>query len=186
MISLLERYNDELERILDRFHKDRDGIHIDQSDDVRFRQMTLELRDLFDDAFADGRRHSQVLIEYFNDSISNYVGSPSLRGVENVKGVVASALARVKRNPLALKTAALEAKARGEKDPEVLTTLADRLHGVVHQLRERREGRPTLDVQDAYDVQDLFYALLKIYFEDIRKKRRMDADLRRWSLTVVM
>ena len=170
MTSLLERYDDELGGILGRFRKDRDGIHIDQNDDARFRQMTLELRDIFDDAFVDGHRHSQVPIEYFNDSISNFIGSPSFRGVESVKSVVASALARVKRNPLALKTVALEAKARGEKDPDVVTTLADRLHGVIRQLRERRNGRPTLDVQDEYDVQDLFYALLKIYFEDIRKE----------------
>jgi hypothetical protein len=170
MVASLERYKDELDGILLRFSKDRDGIHISQKDDARFRELALELRDLFDDEFVDGHRHSQPLIEYFNDSISNYIGSPSYRGVENVKGVVVSALARVQRNPLVLKKIALRAKASGVKDPDVVVTLAERLHAVVRQLRERREGRPTLDVVDEYDVQDLFHALLTIYFDDIRKE----------------
>jgi len=40
----------------------------------------------------------------------------------------------------------------------------------VRQMRERHEQRPTLDEADEYDVQDLFHALLTIYFDDIRKE----------------
>ena len=36
------------------------------------------------------------------------------------------------------------------------------------QLRNRREERPTLDVNDEYDVQDLMHALLRLYFDDVR------------------
>jgi hypothetical protein len=170
MLALLGRYKSELESILSRFSKTRDGIHIHPDDNARFRELALELRDLFDDTFVDSPRYTRPLLTYFNDSISNYLGSPSYRGVESVKGVVASALARVRRNPLALKTAALETQARGSKDPDVILTLAERLHGVVRRLRARRQGRPTLDVADEYDVQDLFHALLTIYFDDIRKE----------------
>ncbi len=170
MIAILDRYKGELNDILSRFSKDRDGIHINRNDDARFREMVLELRDLFDDAFVDGRRYTQPLLAFFNDSISNYIGSPSYHGVENVRGLVASALIRVQRNPLALKKVALKAKASGAKDSEVVVTLAERLHLVVRQLRERRETRPTLDVVDEYDVQDLFHALLTIYFDDVRKE----------------
>ncbi len=160
-IAMLERYKCELEGILSRFSKAHDGIHIDEADDARFRQLVLELRDVFDDAFVDGHRHSTTLLNWYDDSISNFVGSPSYRGVESVTGVVISALARVRRNPLALKKAALEATAQGAKDPDAVVTIAERLHSVVRQLRERREGRPTLDVADEYDVQDLFHALLR-------------------------
>lgn len=167
---LLQAYRDELEAILSRFIKTRDGIHIESKDDARFRQIVLELRDLFDDVFVDGKRHSQPLLAYFNESITNWLNSPSYRGVENVYGVVVSALARVQRNPLALKSAALAAKASGAVDPDVITTLAERLHLVVRQIRERHDGRPTLDVTDEFDVQDLFHALLTIHFNDIRKE----------------
>lgn len=41
-------------------------------------------------------------------------------------------------------------------------------HAVACQLRNRRESRPTLDVSDEYDVQDLLHALLRLHFDDIR------------------
>lgn len=54
-------------------------------------------------------------------------------------------------------------------DPlEKMRKLLLRFHGVVVQLRHCREGRPTLDVQDEYDVQDLLHALLLLEFDDIR------------------
>lgn len=170
MIVTLNRYESDLVGILSRFSKTRDGIHINSNDDARFRETVLQLRDLFDDEFVDARLHNNPLLEYFNESISNFTGSPSYRGVENVKGVVSAALVRVKRNPLALKQDALNAKAKGAKDPDLLTKLAERLHLVVRQIRERHSGRPTLDVGDEYDVQDLFHALLSIFFDDIRKE----------------
>jgi hypothetical protein len=170
IISALDGYNRELEGILSRFVKTRDGIHIQLGDDGRFREMALELLHLFEDEFVDPRRHTQALMEYFNDSTNNYVGSPSYRGVENVKGVVASALLRVQRNPMSVKAAALVAKIADAKSTDVIVTLAERLHRVIRQLRIRREERPTLDVQDEYDVQDLLHALLHLHFDDVRKE----------------
>jgi REase_DpnII-MboI len=58
----------------------------------------------------------------------------------------------------------------GAKDRDIILMLAERFHGVVRQLRQRHDNRPTLDVVDEYDVQDLFHALLTIYFDDIRKE----------------
>ena len=132
--------------------------------------MVLELKDLFDDEFVEGRRHSGPLAASFIEGTANYLRTPSFHCVENVKGVVTSAISRVERNPRALRTAAVAAKARGEKDPDILLKLAERLHLVVRQLRERRKSRSTLDVNDEYDVQDLGHALLMIYFDDIRKE----------------
>lgn len=170
VIEILARYKDDLEGILSRFTKTRDGIHIDKKDVSRFRELVLELRNLFHDEFVGGQLHSQPLLSYFNEGISNYIGSPSYYGVEGVKGVVASALTRVQRNPLALKKATLAAESIGAKNPDFLVMLAERFHSVVRQLRERREQRATLDVTDEYDVQDLLHALLTIHLDDIRKE----------------
>jgi hypothetical protein len=51
---------------------------------------------------------------------------------------------------------------------ERLERLCNRFHAVVRQLRSRHEGRPTLDVSDEYDVQDLLHALLVEHFDDVR------------------
>ncbi|RLA97777.1 MAG: hypothetical protein DRG83_15360 [Deltaproteobacteria bacterium] len=58
-----------------------------------------------------------------------------------------------------------EKSANAVKD---LERIFDRFHQVARQLRNRREGRPTLDVNDEYDVQDLLHALLRLFFDDIR------------------
>ena len=46
--------------------------------------------------------------------------------------------------------------------------MIDRFDLVTKQLRQRHDSRETLDISDEYDVQDLFHALLKLYFDDIR------------------
>ena len=51
-----------------------------------------------------------------------------------------------------------------------LRDLFYRFHIICRQLRERREGRPTLEIEDEYDAQDLLHALLQIYADDIRKE----------------
>jgi hypothetical protein len=170
MIATLERYISEFDGILARFTKSHDSIDIRPTDESRLREIVLELRDLFVDNFSDGTRHASPLLAYFEDSLSNFFGSPSYRGVDNMKGVVVAALARLRSNPLALRVALVEAKSLGGKDPDFVVVLAERLHTVVRQLRERREGRPTLDVSDEYDVQDLLHALLTLHFDDIRKE----------------
>lgn len=54
-------------------------------------------------------------------------------------------------------------------DPvQALETVCERFHIVARQLRSRHDSRPTLDVQDEYDVQDLLHALLLIHFRDVR------------------
>jgi len=49
-----------------------------------------------------------------------------------------------------------------------LELILSRFHSVARQLRRRHGNRPTLDVTDEYDVQDLLHGLLRIYFKDIR------------------
>jgi len=49
-----------------------------------------------------------------------------------------------------------------------LIRILNAFHRVARQLRFRRENRPTLEIEDEYDVQDLLHALLKIDFNDVR------------------
>jgi hypothetical protein len=49
-----------------------------------------------------------------------------------------------------------------------LTQLADSLHAVAIRLRDRRSGRQPLIIEDEYDVQYLFAALLETQFSDVR------------------
>ncbi len=46
--------------------------------------------------------------------------------------------------------------------------ICNRFHLVARQLRSRYNDRETLNIEDEYDVQDLFHALLTLEFDDIR------------------
>jgi hypothetical protein len=55
---------------------------------------------------------------------------------------------------------------------EKIENLLRRFHLVANQILHRRKEeqtpRPTISINDEYDVQDLLHGLLKIYFDDIR------------------
>ena len=46
--------------------------------------------------------------------------------------------------------------------------LCYRFPKVALQLLERHDSRDTLEITDEYDVQDLFHALLRVFFDDVR------------------
>ena len=50
----------------------------------------------------------------------------------------------------------------------VLERIFSRFYKVARQLRDRYNNKPTLEIEDEYDVQDLLHALLQLYFDDIR------------------
>jgi hypothetical protein len=51
---------------------------------------------------------------------------------------------------------------------EFIKGICFHFHSIARQLRHRHDNRPTLDVADEYDVQDLLHALLRQQFKDIR------------------
>jgi hypothetical protein len=57
-----------------------------------------------------------------------------------------------------------------EEPLEIIRKLCARFHKVARQLRSRYRNRSTILIEDEYDVQDLFHALLKLYFDDIRNE----------------
>ncbi|HDM8193637.1 TPA: hypothetical protein P0E30_005102 [Vibrio harveyi] len=58
----------------------------------------------------------------------------------------------------------------------VIENICDRFHLVVKQLRNRYNDRDTLDIQDEYDVQDLFHSLLHLEFDDIRPEESVPSN----------
>lgn len=56
-------------------------------------------------------------------------------------------------------------------DLAAIRRLCTGFHAVARQLRQRHDDRATLDVEDEHDVQDLFHALLRLEFQDIRTER---------------
>lgn len=87
------------------------------------------------------------------------------------------------------------APANAPTDPiAIIKRLISKFHVVARQLHRRHTNRPTLNVTDEYDVQDLFHALLRIHFDDVRPEEwtpsyaggssRMDFLLKAESIVV--
>lgn len=59
------------------------------------------------------------------------------------------------------------------KDPQVdalekIELITKRFKFIARQLQHRHSNRPPFTISDEFDVQDLFHALLRLFFEDIR------------------
>lgn len=72
-----------------------------------------------------------------------------------------------------LKSALIDIDLRLEDDfvyspIETINNICIQFKKVAKQLEKRYNSRDTLLIKDEYDVQDLFHALLKLFFEDIR------------------
>jgi hypothetical protein len=50
----------------------------------------------------------------------------------------------------------------------IIENLCNRFHLVARQLRSRHHDWNTLEIEDEYDVQDLFHSLLHLHFDDVR------------------
>lgn len=94
----------------------------------------------FQEAYVDGLNTAIAMLKSMKSEISEFWTNES----NNIKGnVTESVIDRVK-------------------------LIINRFHQVTRQLRTRHSNRNTLEINDEYDVQDLFHALLKLYFDDIR------------------
>ena len=170
IVETLQSYADELQGILSRFKRTLDGIHIQSEDNYRMRQISSELYDLISDHIPNSDRYARMIVSHYNDGISNWLQSSSYKSVEDIKGLVLSLKTRIERNPALFEneqgqiSLSNDAKFKFQS----INLLINRFHLVARQLRNRHDGRPTLDVNDEYDVQDLFHALLGLYFDDIR------------------
>jgi hypothetical protein len=76
----------------------------------------------------------------------------------------------------------------------IVENLCSRFHLAAKQLLARHNSRSTLQVTDEYDLQDLFHALLQLFFDDVRAEEctpsyagkccRMDFLLKEHALVI--
>jgi len=98
LVEHLDRYITELRQILSRFKKGDNFIHIADDDQPRLQQIVLELRDLFDDAIGHNT-YSQMLVDAFNEGVSNIYSSSSYASVERMISITSAARTRATNNP---------------------------------------------------------------------------------------
>jgi len=97
--EILEKYVDELDRILKGFSKTSDGIHIQSEDNYRMRQISTELYDLISDHIPNSERYARMVVAYYSNGINNWIGSSSYSSVKEIRDLIQSLKNRIERNP---------------------------------------------------------------------------------------
>lgn len=90
-----------------------------------------------------------------------------VRGLNNAKAILSSIIEEIGE----FDSQAEDAEEKRPIRPDAFSLVelvCLRFHYVARQLRSRHDNRPTLSVEDEYDAQDLFHALLKLHFDDVR------------------
>jgi hypothetical protein len=59
---------------------------------------SLEIRDLFDDLLGQNS-YTGMIVNAYNEGLNNFLRTPSLNSVKQVKSIVSSAITRIEENP---------------------------------------------------------------------------------------
>lgn len=121
--------------------------------------------------FGEGTRHSKDFTDIHYSLMMFTSGTPDSSFENAYRGGVRTAIS-------VLESLIDEVKEYWEDEPEShmqelsaidkVELLIRRFHRVARQLRSRHGSRNTIEIEDEYDVQDLFHSLLRIYFDDVR------------------
>lgn len=169
ILEILKSYSVEISEMLPRFKKDASGLQILNQDGTRLHAIVLEVVNLITDYMPSAKNSEIMVVDYFNKGNTNYFGTSSYNSLEEIKGVIDSLAVRIERNTNLFSDGSNKIEIDMEtKIYDGLNTIIRRFHSVAMQLRKRHNDRSTLKVNDEYDVQDLFSALLKLYFNDVR------------------
>ena len=163
--AALEDYVTELDAIRSRFKHTRSGIDMNIDDEPRYRQIVQEIADLLSDTMQNGPIIRSAFARTVNDGVGGVPNMPSLHGVQSVIANIRSTITRIKRNPSIVQLAPSPASPDKHSD---LEHLIRRLPLIIEQMAERQRSRSPFEVNDEYDLQDLFHGLLNALFDDIR------------------
>lgn len=53
---------------------------------------------------------------------------------------------------------------------DIVIKICSNFHRTILQMKKRHDKRPSIDINDEYDVQDMLHTFLKLHFDDIRQE----------------
>ena len=85
ILEIMVSYSQEIEEMLPRFTKSRDGLHIYRDDGNRFRNIVTEVLDLSKDHVPGSGNAASMIAQYYNQGIGNWLRSSSYASLQEVK-----------------------------------------------------------------------------------------------------
>ena len=96
LMRRLHSYEGQLGRVLGNFEDGPKSYDMQSSDESRYAQIVIEIRDLLQDYFPRADYAEPVMSAYDSGRVS---GSPSYESVEQIRTLVKAAITRVEKNP---------------------------------------------------------------------------------------
>ncbi len=136
---------------------DDPALHPD--DNIRLEQVLHELVSDLDFVLGQGNNYSQQLVHIFNSERAALAGVASVKCVQRMGAIVASAMTRIGSRP-----------PQTQEQPDrtrPIRRACERLHGFVRQLERSGLVQAPL-IHDERSLQHLLGALLRLYVDDVR------------------
>ncbi len=147
----------------------------------------LKQGERFSVAFVDWKRETEIMLErmlgrkspYFtsfrkipyqdNQQLYPYSEEHEQgkynRGIDEAKAILKGSINHIKEfGPL------IETQQMKPDSLQIIDNICYRFHLVAKQLEKRHDGSSTITIKNEYDMQDLFHALLRLHFDDIRSE----------------
>jgi hypothetical protein len=137
---------------------DKQNFEVFKTDFISWHHQAIYQLELFDNSFSDlvKQMKNNNQLDYDINYIRNIIGA--LKGAREIL---------IYRLQTANGQNVTENTVKPQKANELMNIL-DKFSDVANQLLDRYNKRPTIEMNDEYDVQDLLHALLRIHFDDIR------------------
>ena len=95
--SELVEIADRIAALLPRFIRSQSGLHMSESDEPVFTQLTLEAKVILDEEFGHANDFSLNIIRAANVGVSNFSGSPSYHSVQQVGAFIRAGISQLER-----------------------------------------------------------------------------------------
>lgn len=141
------------ERLLTRYKKDSEGrMELEQSECPNY-EVWVQTGLAYMESYHSNSSSIRVFQSRATDFWNNYYSSNTIRellailkGIQNVR------------------------EKKAIDNIAILDTIFNKFPVFVQQLKRRHANRPTIEVKDEYDVQDLLEAILRLHFNDVRSE----------------
>ncbi|MDR2871992.1 MAG: hypothetical protein LBV45_05640, partial [Xanthomonadaceae bacterium] len=107
-------------------------------------------------------------ISFANTGMPASVSNANVERADNANG--SKVRGKTNGNDAGVSTDMETSRAPQSEALSLIELICLRFNTVSRQLRDRHNHRPSLEIEDEYDVQDLFLALLKLHFPDARSE----------------
>lgn len=148
-----------------------EGLTKIPSGSQEFKKWYRDTEVAIENIFGEGTRHSKDFddisysLSFFSTSTSDYEFEVAYQsGVKTAVTLLQSFIDEIEEYWNSDSSRQKQDESANSKVEHIIR----KFHQIARQLRSRYADRPTVEIEDEYDVQDLFHALLRMHFDDIR------------------